>query len=72
VNKATVRAKLVFVDGRPVDELRNRMGVSGAVRRIAEWKGVLVGERVLLLVGTSDSSAGTNGLKTCSITSSVH
>jgi len=37
MNKATGRAKLVYVDGRPVDEPRNRMGVSGAVRRFTDW-----------------------------------
>jgi len=36
VNKATVRDKLVSVDDRPVDEPRNRKGVSGAVRRITD------------------------------------
>jgi len=39
MDKATGRAILVSVDGRPVDEPRNRMGVSGAVRRITDWGG---------------------------------
>jgi hypothetical protein len=37
VNKAIGRYKLVSVDGRPVDELRNRVDVSGAVRRTTDW-----------------------------------
>ena len=36
MNKATGRDKLVSVDDRPVDEPRNRKGVSGAVRRITD------------------------------------
>jgi hypothetical protein len=31
-------AKLVSVDGRPLDEPCNRIGVSGAVRRITDWE----------------------------------
>ena len=54
---------MVSVDGSPVDEPRIRMGVSGAVRRITDCR-VGMGERVLLLVGTSYSSAVTNGMKT--------
>jgi hypothetical protein len=59
MNKATVRAKLVSVDCRPVDEPRNRMDVSGAVRRITDWgKGegngycCWLGRRTILLLQT--------------------